>query len=116
MKTFKEIEAFVRKAMEKEFCVYCNGIFTESIIVINDNIRITIESTNFGESLKIILGGNHKYGESKQIKLNNREKELFKLLRMDVSDYENFKVEEAFDNFFKRDPDKPTTIDELQDE
>lgn len=116
MKTFKEIEAFVRKAMEKNLYVFNNSIFTENITVVsNSNTRITLELLNFGKCLRLLLGEDDKCAVSKSITLDDREIELFKLLKIDVSDYENSKVKEIFDNFFeKEDNSDIKTVDDLE--
>lgn len=108
MKTFEEIEAFVRKAMEKELTV-CSQ-YGSNIQVIEDKYQLVF--TKYGTCINTrLFNGNNYIGETGVYSLSEREDKEYDILLLDVKQYEADKVMNIFNNFFEE--DKPITIDDL---
>lgn len=112
MKTFEEIEAFIRKAMDKNLLVG-NRLSDNEIIVKNDNYAFSI--TKDKERSIIIMSLFTKgctFINRYSISITDRESALFDILIEDVKDYIQNYSYEILENFFEE--DKPITIDNLE--
>lgn len=109
MTTFKEIEAFVRKAMEKELTV-CSQ-YVSNIQVVKDKYQLVF--TKYDTCINTrLFNGNNYIGETEVYSLSEREDKEYGILLLDVKQYEADKVMNVFNNFFKE--DEPVTIDNLE--
>lgn len=113
MNTFKEIEAFIRKAMEKGYAVKTSE--KEHYSVKSDTIYISFTIYNASLHISYCAPDEPRWLGSKVIRTNltDREKASLEILYCDVTDYEANRVDYILDNFFK---DGPTTNDKLEDE
>lgn len=116
MKTFKEVEAFIRKAMEKGcavstteawyYCVY-NGNTLIQFSLFDDSIVINYANTNNRYQWEA--------SDSTSIKLTDKEKAARTILHCDVKEYEANVVNNVLDNFFNsKENNRTKTIDDLE--
>lgn len=117
MKTFKEIEAFVRKAMDKNLTM-SKDVFDTIFIYNKDSIIEIRKRKNPDEETEHLrihcyYDRNKYFGCSDAIELSLREKELYKILVLDVEEYERSRVDEMLDNFFFEE-NITATIDNLE--
>lgn len=112
MKTFKEIEAFIREAMKKELTVH--SLYSSCIQVVKENYKLLFEK--HGAYLNMKLYNDKSYiGETAIYNLSEREDKEYDILLLDVKQYETDKIMNVFYNFFKED-DSKKTVDDLDDD
>ena len=111
METFKEIEAFIRKAMEKGYAVRTNEKWHYHVE--SDTIHISFAIYNTSLHISYSNPNQIRSLGSKAIETNltDREKASLEVLHCDVNDYEANRVDYILDNFFKE--DKLITVNDL---
>lgn len=115
MKTFEEVEAFVRKAMENNLFVRNQG--DTAIEVNNNDYRVSVYSYNIdARAYHINIS---VYKDSSRIKVGEfyitiecKDALKFKLLVLDCKKYADNKATEVINNFFFK-IDGTTPIDNL---
>lgn len=114
MKTFKEIEAFVRKAMDKNLLI---NVRTDSeISVRNDEYVVYFYKYKDSKCYNISTSLYHNRGISincEGISITERESALFDLLIEDINDYVKNYTQDILDNFFGED-NSTKTVDDLE--
>ena len=116
MKTFKEVEAFVRKAMDKNLLI---NIRADGEIAINTNeYAVYFYKYKRLECYDITISlYNHKgtFVNHYAISITDKESALFDLLVADINDYIQTYTKDILDNFFSsKENNRTKTIDDLE--
>jgi len=112
MITMNDVIAFVRKAMKKKFEIE-NGYNCISVKYEN-KIIVFIRGYNCGKEV-LVLRTNHS-GKTHELEITEEDILKWKLLQMECDNYQNEIAIENFNNFFKEEEIKPTTINDLDNE